>query len=137
MKKSASELATGGELVAHMDGEEMVWLLGQPHLTDYLAFVREKVIGGEHMSQRLLADEWRKANDLYYELEQSEAGFADGAECLPLPKEMRGLARALKDSGDLAGATREYDAAITWWRDADPDLPVLLEARRERNTVGH
>ncbi|TMJ14620.1 MAG: hypothetical protein E6G94_09230 [Alphaproteobacteria bacterium] len=96
MKKSASELATGGELVAHMDGEEMVWLLGQPHLTDYLAFVREKVIGGEHMSQRLLADEWRKANDLYYELEQSEAGFADGAECLPLPKEMRGLARALK-----------------------------------------
>jgi hypothetical protein len=53
-------------------------------------------VGGAELSQRALADEWRAANDLYFELEQKEAGAADGAECLPLPEAMRPLARRLK-----------------------------------------
>lgn len=76
---------------------ELLWLLGQPHLDDYLAFVREKVVGGKAMSLMALADEWRAANEIYHELEQGEAGAADGADCLPLPKAMRGLAEQLRD----------------------------------------
>jgi len=71
---------------------ERVWLLGQPHLQDYLDFVREKVVGGAELDPRALADEWRAANDYYHELEESEAGVADQVECRPLPPEMELLA---------------------------------------------
>jgi hypothetical protein len=75
---------------------EMVWLLGQPHLADYLDFVKHKVVGGAELPPRQLADEWRAANDLYYDLEQSEAGIADAAEILPLPRALKRLARKVE-----------------------------------------
>lgn len=75
---------------------EISWLLGQPHLSDYLDFVRHKVVGGRSMDAGALADEWRAANDIYYDLEQSEAGIADTAECLPLHPRLEPLAQALK-----------------------------------------
>ena len=95
MKNSASEQARGGEPAVSQDGEGewLVWLLGQPHLSDYLSFVRDKVVDGDRLRPRLLADEWRVANDLYYDLEQQEAGIADGADCLPLPRRLAPLAR--------------------------------------------
>ncbi|HEY0412600.1 MAG TPA: hypothetical protein VGD66_05630 [Allosphingosinicella sp.] len=94
MKKSASQLAVG-EPPRSLESEELVWLLGQPHLHDYLDFVHDKAIGGADIEPRQLADEWRQANDLFYALEQKEAGLADGAECLPLPKAMKPLETAL------------------------------------------
>src|SRR4051812_3622038 len=94
MKKSVSQLTRGGEPPAQAQ-EELIWLLGQPHLSDYLDFVREKVVGGETASPRALADEWRAANDLYHDLEVAEAGIADTADCLPLPKVLRPLAKSL------------------------------------------
>ena len=75
---------------------ELVWLLGQPHLADYLDFVNAKVIGGADIPQKRLADEWRAANDHYHRLEKREAGIADGIECLPLPERLRPLARRVK-----------------------------------------
>ena len=75
---------------------ELVWLLGQPHLADYLDFVKHKAVGGADIPQQRLADEWRAANDLYYELERGEAGIADEAEVLPLPKALRPLARRIR-----------------------------------------
>lgn len=62
---------------------ELVWLLGQPQLAEYLLFVATKVIGGELIAPAVLADEWRQANDRYYDLEQAEAGLADTIACLP------------------------------------------------------
>jgi hypothetical protein len=47
------------------------------------------------MDQRALTDEWRAANDHYYDLEKREAGTADKAECLELPQAMRPLADEL------------------------------------------
>jgi hypothetical protein len=82
--------------VSEAAAAEMVWLLGQPHLSDYLDFVRDKVVGGGAVSQRQLTDEWRAANDHYYELEKEEAGEADKADCRPLPAELRPLARKVK-----------------------------------------
>ena len=64
-------------------GHPLIWLLGQPHLGDYLSFVDTRVIGGKAMDKRALADEWRAANDVYAALEASEAGIADTIECLP------------------------------------------------------
>ena len=75
---------------------EILWLLGQPHLSDYLDFVRHKVAGGRDIDPAILADEWRAANDLYYDLERKEAGIADRAQCLPLPAALEPLAAELR-----------------------------------------
>ena len=97
---------------AERDTAELVWLLGQPHLGDYLDFVRAKAIGGDRIPPKRLADEWRAANDYYYELEQREPGAADALECLPLPPALRPLARRLK--------------AHVWFREAFGTLPSRI-----------
>jgi hypothetical protein len=74
---------------------EQIWLLGQPPLVDYLDYVRGVVEGGEAMDRRALVDAWRVANDYYYDLETSEAGIADEAECLDLPDALAPLADEL------------------------------------------
>jgi hypothetical protein len=56
---------------------ETVWLLGQPPLERYLNFARDQTLGGQHLKRSELVDEWRAANDHFYELEQKEAGLAD------------------------------------------------------------
>ena len=89
---------------------ELVWLLGQPHLSDYLDFVAGKVIGGDRIDPRKLADEWRAANDLYAELEQAEAGIADTAECKPVGRALKPLVEAVR--------------ANHWYRDSFDNLPV-------------
>jgi eukaryotic-like serine/threonine-protein kinase len=40
-------------------------------------------------------------------------------------------ARALAKAGDAAGARTAYQDAFGIWKDAEPDLPLLVEARRE------
>lgn len=89
---------------------ELMWLLGQPHLSDYLDFVATKVVGGDRIDPRGLADEWRAANDIYAELEESEAGIAETAECLPLGRKLKPLADAV--------------AANPWFKDSFDNLPV-------------
>lgn len=42
-----------------------------------------------------------------------------------------GLARAATMTGDVETASRAYADLFGLWRDADADLPVLVEARRE------
>ncbi len=81
--------STGGET------RDELRLLGQPQLTDYLEFVRTWVQGGADMNPRAVCDEWRAANDHYYDLEKREAGIADKAGCLELPPAMRPLADEL------------------------------------------
>jgi tetratricopeptide (TPR) repeat protein/tRNA A-37 threonylcarbamoyl transferase component Bud32 len=46
-----------------------------------------------------------------------------------------GLARSLVAAGDVEAAAKAYDALLQQWSGADPDLPVLLEARSERAHV--
>lgn len=78
--------------------QEEVWLLGQPPLAGYLDYVEQVVDGGEQMDRRGLVDAWRVANDYYAELEQTEAGIADQAECLDLPKSLSPLAAELAET---------------------------------------
>ena len=42
-----------------------------------------------------------------------------------------GLGRAAAISGDTAGARKAYQDFFALWKDADPDLPVLVQARKE------
>jgi hypothetical protein len=71
-------------------------ILGQPALQQHLDFVRDIVLGGETADLRAACDEWRRANDIYHELEESEAGIADEAECLDLDPALEPLAEALR-----------------------------------------
>ena len=42
-----------------------------------------------------------------------------------------GLARSYALSGDTSNARNQYKEFLALWKDADPDLPVLHEARTE------
>jgi eukaryotic-like serine/threonine-protein kinase len=42
-----------------------------------------------------------------------------------------GLARALTLTGDVSGARKEYQDFLAIWKDADADLPILIEAKKE------
>ena len=42
-----------------------------------------------------------------------------------------GLARALVLAGDTAKAKAAYEDLFTLWKNADPDIPVLNDARAE------
>jgi hypothetical protein len=47
------------------------------------------------------------------------------------PPAYLGLARAAALAGDIARSRQAYQNFFAAWKDADPDLPVLLESRRE------
>jgi len=42
-----------------------------------------------------------------------------------------GLARAYALSGDTAKAKTAYQDFLNLWKDADPDIPILKEAKAE------
>jgi len=42
-----------------------------------------------------------------------------------------GLARAAQFQGDPAKARKAYEDFFAFWKDADADLPILIEARKE------
>ncbi len=92
---------------------EMVWILGQPQLQDYLDFQTNKVIGGDLSDLRAHVADWRAANDLYYDLEQSEAGLADTIGCSPLPPELVPLASEVEEH--------------RWFKSSFADLPYSFE----------
>lgn len=89
--------------------KRLTWLLGQPHLSDYLDFVANKVVDGKERDPRALAQQWRDANDVYAELEASEAGIADAIRCKKLPKRLKPLAEEI--------------CANPWFRAAFDNLP--------------
>jgi len=42
-----------------------------------------------------------------------------------------GLARAAALIGDTATSRKAYEDFFALWKDADPDLPILIEAKKE------
>ena len=47
------------------------------------------------------------------------------------PHARLGFARALSLRGDAVGARKAYEDFFALWRDADPDIPILIEAKKE------
>lgn len=107
------EMAVADREAARGAVRDELWLLGQPPLRDYLDFVRRLVVDGASLDPRALTDEWREANDRYYELERTETGVADKAGRRPLPKAMRALAESVSQTAHFR---RTFDS-----------LPVTIE----------
>jgi hypothetical protein len=66
--------------VSRSPADEVVFLTGRPPMSEFLNFVSTQTINGQSSDQRVLANEWRTANDHIHDLETREAGIADGAE---------------------------------------------------------
>ncbi|HZH51141.1 MAG TPA: hypothetical protein VEZ16_04585 [Microvirga sp.] len=108
--------------------QEEFWLLGQPPLYQYLDYVRDNVIDGQNCPRSVLVDEWRTANDHYYELETSEAGIADRITVLDVP---RSLAPLVDEVRANAIFRRAYDMLPT--RFAMVELEKLIVAQPHIN----
>lgn len=91
----------------------LVWLLGQPHLSDYLTFVKENVVDGAALAPRGLIAEWRAANDVYADLEQREAGIAERIKCRKLPRAAKARAKQIRQE--------------PWFDQAFGELPTSIE----------
>lgn len=89
---------------------ELIWLVGQPPLADYLDFVLKKVVGAADANPGALVDEWRIANDHYHDLSSSEAGIAERIQCRALPGSLRPLEDQVR--------------ANAWFRRSFCELPV-------------
>jgi hypothetical protein len=119
----------------HSDGprvEEEIWLLGQPSLADYLSHVRKAVEGGADLQTAALVDGWRAANDVYADLEKSEAGIADAVECLDLPDVMAPLAA---DLSRTAPFRRAFNKMPTTFGMVELDKIVVSQRRVARPFV--
>jgi len=46
-----------------------------------------------------------------------------------------GLARAAALIGDVAGSRKAYQDFLAVWKDADPDLPILIDAKKEYSAL--
>ncbi len=56
---------------------QSIRLLGQPKLSEHLDFVHDLVVDGDKMNRAELVDDWRRANDYYFKLEEQEADLAN------------------------------------------------------------
>lgn len=95
-----------GDLPQAGDLHEEVWLLGQSPLENYLDYAGEMAANCRHLRRSALVDEWREANDYYYELEVSEAGIADQVEIRDLPA-------SVEDQADLVAADSRFQSSYS------------------------
>jgi tetratricopeptide (TPR) repeat protein len=64
---------------------------------------------------------------------QSRGGSFFGITSIPsiYAQAQLGLARAYAMAGDKANAKKAYEAFLLTWKDADPDLPMLVAGKKE------
>lgn len=114
------------------DALEEIVLLGQPSLQQHLDFVRDVVVGGENADLRAVCDEWRRANDVYHELEETEAGIADQAECLGLDPALEPLAEEVRTDPRFQ---RGFDALPTTFGMVELDRLVVYQTQVTRQFI--
>ena len=101
--------------------EALVKLIGLPGLSDYLHFVKTRVVNGAALETGALVDEWRRANDHLHALEQAETGLADTITAHALPASLRKKRRTLR--------------ANPYFRESFDDLPTTIEMVELRHLV--
>ena len=106
------------------DSEE-VWLLGQPPLESYLDHLREHAVGEPDGSHSASVDEWRTANDYYYDLAEKEAGLPDKIEIRDVDPSLQPLMDELIADSRFR---RAFDALPT--RIAMVELDKLIVSQR-------
>jgi hypothetical protein len=103
-----------------------ICLLGQPPLRRYLNFMRDEVVGGESADRRALVDEWRRVNDYYGELEESEAGIADKIEVLDLDHVLAPLVAEAMADPRYRHAFDTFPTSFAW---VELDRLVIYQTR--------
>ena len=101
--------------------EALVKLIGLPGLSDYLHFVKTRVVNGAALETGALVDEWRRANDHLHAIEQAETGLADTITTHALPASLRQKRRTLR--------------ANPYFRESFDDLPTTIEMVELRHLV--
>jgi hypothetical protein len=76
-------------------GDDYVFLIGRPPITDYLGFVTGQAVNGHLVDVRALVDEWRTANDHVQRLQREEAGIANAHAVGPLDPRLSPLEQEL------------------------------------------
>jgi tetratricopeptide (TPR) repeat protein len=82
----------------------------------------------ERAQTHFLAGNWAMARAAYEKI-LAHSTLDSGRKLLPLAQ--LGLARTLARAGDIASSRRTYEQFFERWKTADPDLPLLAQARRE------
>lgn len=82
----------------------------------------------ERARAHLAAGDWQQARDAYQKM-LDHPGVYSGQKLLPLAQ--LGVARSLAAGGLAAESRAAYEQFLTLWKDADADLPLLADARRE------
>jgi hypothetical protein len=103
---------------------EEVWLLGYPPLHRYVSYARDLLVDGVKTPRQVLADEWRAANDHYYDLENTEPGFPDQKELAELEPELQGLADEVRKD---ARFQRAFDTLPTRFAMVELDRLVMSQ----------
>ena len=111
--------------------EQEVCLLGQPPLRRYLKFVEDYALDA-NTDRRACADEWRRANDYYRELEDREAGIADKVEVRDLPASLAPLAETIKRD---ARFRRRLEGFVLHAEDFGIEAQAGLQVARGQNHV--
>lgn len=93
------------------------------------SFIAHYIRGQAFLAQHKGAE---AAGEFQYILDHR--GFAPFSLLYPLAQ--LGLARAAVATGDQARARQAYQDSLTLWKDADADLPVLIEAKTEYEKLG-
>lgn len=112
----------------------LLWLLGQPHLEEYLTFVSRRVVGGAAMPAAELAAEWRAANDEFHALEQREAGEADRIAVRPLSPRLAALAQDVRDDPWFRAT---FDALPTTIEMVELDRLITWQGQVDDTFAGH
>jgi predicted Zn-dependent protease len=77
------------------------------------------------------AEAFKKIVDYPEQIVRFYYGFGTGTSWIEIPVAQVGLARAKAKTGDTAGALKAYEAFFEMWKHADPDIPLLQEAKAE------
>jgi hypothetical protein len=77
--------------------DDHVFLVGRPPIGEFLGFIATLAVNGAMIPQRILATEWRAANDHLKKLEGTEAGLPDNPPIEKVPSAQRALEQAVYD----------------------------------------
>ena len=104
--------------------QQEAWLLGLPPLQSYISYVKRSVVAGDKQPPAQLVDEWRAANDHYYDLEAREGGIADSIEIRELEPSLRPLADEVEASPSFR---RTFDCLPTRFAMVELDRLVVSQ----------
>ena len=79
--------------MTHPQTDEHAYLYAHTRLQDFLAFLTDETLDGPATDPARLAADWRTASARFRDLQQAEAGWADGAAVRALPKALEPLVR--------------------------------------------